>query len=219
MSDRSKVPTASLADAEPLPEEELHSRRVSLAQVAEKRHPGAGWTVHQWWREMNEELFGRQMKPSRIRFEEISGQRPSGQCRFGSWKREGNTILLDCSLLHQHGNVWRLYHEELGRRLAYDALLHQMTHQYIDTARNEAAGQKEEPFPLAHDTHEWIAEINRLGKALGLEKQAALGIPASTKADATVGLLVGGETAYWPYLARDTDYYQTDAREGIGEFR
>jgi hypothetical protein len=126
MPEDNRFPTAPLAKASPVPKEALHSRRFALTRKAEERYPGAGWTIYQCWREWNEALFGRQMETCEIRFGTVSNG-----CRFGRWKSQDASTIIDRSLLHKHGKVWRLYHEDLGRKFVRDVLLHQMVHQYI----------------------------------------------------------------------------------------
>jgi hypothetical protein len=213
MPEESHFPTASPSEASPVPNEDLHSRRSALAREAEERYPGAGWMIYQWWREWNEALLGRQMETCAILFETVSNG-----CRFGRWESQDASIIIDRSLLHKHGKVWRLYHEDLGRKFAQDVLLHQMVHQYIDTVRNAPESPNREPtVSQGHDNQQWIAEINRLTETLGLgPRRAAVQEthPTDTIIDSAEGPpdpLSDAERTLWPYLIRENGYYQGDA--------
>jgi hypothetical protein len=213
MSEDSRFPTASLSEASPVPKEDLHSRRSALTRKAEERYPGAGWTIFQWWREWNEAFFGRQMETCEIRFETVSNG-----CRFGRWKSQDASIIIDQSLLHKHGKVWRLYHEDLGRKFAQDVLLHSMVHQYIDTVRNAPEPPNREPTASqGQDNQQWIAEINRLSEKLELgPRRAAIQEthPTDTSIHSSEGSLdplSDAERTLWPYLLREPGYYQRDA--------
>ena len=186
-------PTPSLADEPPIPERKLHRKRVSLAKRAEANHSGAGWTVYQLWREMNEELFGRQMDHCKIQFGTVP------ESRFGLWIREGPRILLSSSLLQRDGSRWWLHHRRLGSNFPRDVLLRQMVFQYISAVRNaeitdraitDRAGTPVEPLG---ENESWLQEITRLSEEMELDR------PTSPE-----------EARWWPYSVRREGYYGQD---------
>lgn len=179
--------TASLADAPSISEEILYRERAPLMRRAENNYAGAGWLVYQLWREMNEELFGRQMEHCEIQFSSVPEK------RFGIWRAEENAIVLGRSLLHQHGKVWRLYHETLGSNFPPDVLLRQVAIQYISTVRGiKITDQAGVPIELP-ESEWWLREIDRLGGELDLKQ------PISTE-----------EAQWWPYSVRPEGYYNAD---------
>ena len=182
-------PTPSLADEPPIPERKLHRKRVSLAKRAEANHSGAGWTVYQLWREMNQSFFGRQMRHCEIQFSSIHEQ-------FGTWKAP--TILLSNSLLQREGSRWWLHHERFGSNFPQDVLLRQMVFQYISTVRNaeitdraitDRAGTPVEPLG---ENESWLQEITRLSAEMELDWPTR------------------DEARWWPYSVRKDGYYEAD---------
>jgi hypothetical protein len=179
----------SLADKPPIAERELHRERVSLAKEAESSYAGAGWTAHQLWRRLNEELFGRQMCHCEIRF----GELPSSH--FGLWSREENTIFLSSSLLRRDGSRWWLHHTELGSRFPKDVLLRQMVFQYLEIVRGiEVSRPSGSSAKRLAQNREWIGETNRLSKEMELNRPNR------------------DEAQWWPYSVRPEGYYEGDWR-------
>lgn len=182
--------TPTLADAPSIGEEELHRQRVPLAKRAEAKYSGAGWKIYQWWRKLNAKHFGRQMEHCEIQFSSV----PEGQ--FGLWRAEENVIVLDRSLLHQHGKVWRLYHETLGSSFPPDVLLRQVVLQYIEEVRGiKITCQAGIPAEPLGENEWWVGEINRLSGELDLEQ------PISTE-----------EAQWWPYSVQPEGHYEGDWR-------
>ncbi|MCS4051413.1 hypothetical protein [Salinibacter ruber] len=178
--------TASLADAPSIGKEELHRQRVPLAKRAEEKYSGAGWKIYQWWRKLNAKHFGRQMEHCEIQFSSVPEK------RFGLWRAEENAIVLGRSLLHQHGKVWRLYHEELGSNCPPDVLLRQVVLQYISTVRGiKITDQAGVPIKPLSESEWWLREIERLSKEMDLEQ------PTSSR-----------EKNWWPYSVRPEGYYE-----------
>jgi hypothetical protein len=178
-------PTPTLADAPSIAEEDLHRQRASLAKRAEANYSGAGWTVYQLWREMNQSFFGRQMRHCEIQFSSIHEQ-------FGTWKAP--TILLSNSLLQRDGSRWWLHHERFGAYFPQDALLRQMVFQYISAVRNaeitDRAGTPVEPLG---ENESWLQEVTRLSEEMELDQ------PTSPE-----------EARWWPYSVRREGYYGQD---------
>ena len=182
-------PTPTLADAPSIAEEDLHRQRAPLAKRAEANYSGAGWTVYQLWREMNQSFFGRQMRHCGIQFSSIHEQ-------FGTWKAP--TILLSNSLLQRDGSRWWLHHERFGSNFPQDVLLRQMVFQYISTVRNaeitdraitDRAGTPVEPLG---ENESWLQEITRLSEEMGLDWPTR------------------DEARWWPYSVRKDGYYEAD---------
>lgn len=180
------TPTPTLADVPSIGEEELHRQRVPLAKRAEEKYSGAGWKIYQWWRKLNAKHFGRQMEHCEIQFSSVPEK------RFGLWRAEENAIVLGRSLLHQHGKVWRLYHEELGSNCPPDVLLRQVVLQYIEEVRGvKITDQAGVPIKPLSESEWWLREIERLSKKMDLEQ------PTSSR-----------EKNWWPYSVRPEGYYE-----------
>ena len=210
-----KPPITSLADGPSVPEEQLHEQRAALAKGAEARHPGAGWRIYQWWREMSEDLFGRQLPACGIRFGPAEKTEEPGEPGFGAWCRPERTIILHPSLLHQDGSVWHLHHDALGSRFPRDVLLHQMVHQYIDLVRGvEDEGRGASPTGSPYNNRWWAAEVNRLSEVLVVGDRRAAVLPADVETgDVPDGILTAWEAARWPYVVRPEGYYRGDPAE------
>ncbi|MFB6274485.1 MAG: hypothetical protein ABEL51_16495 [Salinibacter sp.] len=139
---------------------------------------------------MNEELFGRQMNHCEIRFSSVPEK------RFGLWRAEENAIVLDRSLLHQHGKVWRLYHKELGSNFPPDVLLRQVVLQYISTVRGIKITDRVGVPKELSENEWWLREIDRLTGELELKQ------PTSSR-----------ERNWWPYSIRLSGHYNADWTE------
>lgn len=222
-----ETPVSTLADASPVEEETLYRRRRLLADPAEEIYPGAGWKIHQLWREHNEKLFGRQMQHCGVQFG-LAGRAyrsPKGRdglaedCYYGRWWPERQVITLHRCFLHRDGSRCWLRHERLGGRFVKDVLLHHMVHQYIDTVRGVGGdGRSVSSTAPLHNNPFWVGDVNRLSEELDLgEGMAAVHTEDATGEQVPKEILTPRETALWPYLSRPEGYYEADPEAVFAE--
>jgi len=204
-------PTADVAEAPAVEEDTLHEKRVRLSKEADEIYPGAGWTFYQWWRDLNEELYGRQMRTCRIEFNLL----PTGSGRFGFWDGGEDQIVLARSLLKQDGSVWWPHHRVFGSRFPRDVLLRQMVFQYIETVREvQICGHGKYPESPLSENEWWIGEINRLSQEMDLGGRLARLSSSNEKSNLH---LTRKEVEWWPYSIRPEGHYDRSWTEVLGE--
>lgn len=220
-----QVPVASIASADPAGEDALSRTLGTLKDAAQIVHPGVGAKPYQWWEEMNEMYFGRQMRPVGIQF----GLTEFGR-EAGSWRGREGMITLHRSLVGPAGDPWTEA-EKLGERYARDVLLHQMVHQYVWEVRqisgqearlNSPQGGNGADGGSPHNCPSWVAEINRLMEKMDLGRRACLikqrriegdvrwAPPEGFPPSGCEGLTEIGQLARWPHSARPVGYYIND---------
>jgi hypothetical protein len=213
-----EVRIAVLANHDPISQSVLDDDLGTLRDAAQLIYPGVGPMLYDWWEEINEDHFGRQMTPPGIQF----GLTPHGKT-LGKWRGYEHTIILHRSLLDPSGDAWGKRHE-LGRRFARDVLLHEMVHQYIDTVRgispddariNSPQGGNKADGGSPHNCPSWVAEINRLSADLGLDCKAH--VVKQRRVDGKVkwappdGFDMSiGDISSWPHSVRPDGYYRND---------
>ena len=198
----------TLADAPTVDADTLQRDLDTLRDAAEIIYPGIGAMLYDWWASINEDHFGRQMTPPGIQF----GLTPHGS-KMGLWRGWEETIILHRSLIDPSGDAWGKRHQ-LGHRYAWDVLLHEMIHQYVDTVREVEDPEGNSPSNSVHNCPSWVREINRLSNDLGLDCEAS--VIRQKRVDGSVqwcvpdGHLTMAELGSWPHSVRPDGYYRND---------
>ena len=213
-----EIRMAVLADQDPIPQDTLDNDLDTLRDAARLIYPGVGSMLYDWWETINEAYFGRQMTPPGIQF----GLTPHGKTH-GKWRGYEQTIILHRSLLDPSGNAWGK-RDQLGNRFAWDVLLHEMVHQYIDTVRGISPDDARSNSPQngdnvdggsPHNCPSWVAEINRLSQELDLDCTAAVvkqrRVDGQVKWSPPEGFDMSiGDVSSWPWSVRPDGYYRND---------
>jgi hypothetical protein len=212
-----EIRRAVLADQDPIPQDTLDNDLGTLRDAARLIYPGVGSMLYDWWETINEAYFGRQMTPPGIQF----GLTPHGS-HYGAWRGYEHTITLHRSLLDPSGDAWEIGHK-LGNRFAWDVLLHEMVHQYIDTVRGISGSEAEDnsPSDSVHNSPSWVAEINRLSQELDLD--CAAHVVKQRRVDGQVKWappegfdMTIGDVSSWPHSVRPDGFYEDDPNPAFG---
>lgn len=217
------VRIATLADRPPILKNILSDKLGTLKDAARIIYPGVGPMLYDWWEEINRNLFGCQMAPPGIQF----GLTPHTKT-LGKWRGYEQAIILHRALLDSSAEA-RGQRERFGERFAYDTLLHQMVHQYIDTVRGVSNTQAKINSPQSgddaengsvHNSPSWVGEINRLSEKLSLDCTAAVvrqrRVNGELEWAPPEGLnMTIGDLSTWPHSVRPYRYYKDDSSSAL----
>lgn len=127
-----------------------------LKTAATATYGALGTWTYDSYAEINQRYFNGEIQINGVQW----GLTPHGGSLafYSPWF---DTITLHQSLLESPGNPWGMG-RLLGKRLAYDVLLHEMIHQLLH--QQKLYGSTDD----AHHCQVWCNELNRLGRLLSL---------------------------------------------------